>query len=399
MVDESFSVSEFSSLADKVASIDYILTKIFECLPLRSLVRFEAVSKHWFSLITDPQFSPLLKPRYASGLFLLPSKLQDEPFSCEVDFLPLNGINSPTPPFKRLRSVCESTDVKILHSCNGLLLCSSPRASGGDTDYFVCNPTTKKIVVLCRPADGPYGSWRGIRGLYLAYDPLKAPDYKVICVWRFAGDLLYKILIYSSETRVWRLSESDEYFYYSSKAHFDRGAYWNGAVHWHCDTDNWLYFNIEKEKLNIMPPPVKLEDGLLERPFVYFGESGGHLHVIEDYSQAAALYIYEMEIDYSGWYKKHEVRLDAIPAALPETTQLTDPTEEGITLLSVIRRERDDDSFLVLQVHGRIVQYSLGYEASRVLVDFDFDYDVYGGGRRSWGWCDAFQYIESLACV
>ncbi|KAL0317599.1 UNVERIFIED_CONTAM: hypothetical protein Sangu_2174200 [Sesamum angustifolium] len=257
MVDESFSVSEFSSLADKVASIDYILTKIFECLPLRSLVRFEAVSKHWFSLITDPQFSPLLKPRYASGLFLLPSKLQDEPFSCEVDFLPLN----------------------VLGPVEGILT----------TSFAIQRPRKSLYYVgqLMVPTD------HGEAYVVYIWHPLKAPDYKVICVWRFAGDLLYKILIYSSET----LSES---FYYSSKAHFDRGAYWNGAVHWHCDTDNWLYFNIDKEKLNIMPPPVKLEDGLLERPFVYFGESGGHLHVIEDYSQAAALYIYEMEIDYSG---------------------------------------------------------------------------------------------------
>ncbi|KAG8381564.1 hypothetical protein BUALT_Bualt06G0134700 [Buddleja alternifolia] len=406
MMEESLSMSEFfSPPGDKVASIDYILTKIFEYLPLTSLVRFEAVSKHWFSLITDPRFSPLLKRRNVSGLFMLPSKLRDEPFSCEVDFLLLDGKNRHDPPFKRRRSVYDSIDVKILHSCNGLLLCSNPRASGGDTDYFVLNPTTKQIVVLSRPANGPYGSWRGIRGIYLAYDPLTSPHYKVICVWRFAGDLLYKILIYSSQSRDWRVSESDEYFYYSSKAHFDRGAYWNGGVHWHCDTDNWLYFNIDQEKLNIMPSPEKFDECLLERSFVYFGESNGHLHVVEDYNQDSCLYVYEMERDYSGWYVKYKVSLDTIA----EMMKLRYPIEDGdITLLSIIRGERDGDeySFLVLQVPGdiktcykRVVGYGLGCGAPRVLIDFDLHHGDHRARISNSGWCDAFQYIESLASV
>ena len=64
--------AQSSSPADTVAYVDDLLTEILLRLPVKSLLRFKSVSKHWYFLITSPNFK-LLRSRNRnppSGMFV-----------------------------------------------------------------------------------------------------------------------------------------------------------------------------------------------------------------------------------------------------------------------------------------------------------------------------------------
>lgn len=114
------------TLSPAVLVPDDILTEIFLRLPVRSLIRFKCVSKQWQSLISDQRFTPpcnFVPPR---GLFL--QKISTNvtvSTPTDYNFVPFDSIK--TPPFKKLvfhENVLNS-DVIILHSSNGLMLCYS----------------------------------------------------------------------------------------------------------------------------------------------------------------------------------------------------------------------------------------------------------------------------------
>ncbi|KAG9140770.1 hypothetical protein Leryth_006946 [Lithospermum erythrorhizon] len=189
--------------AEKVASIDDILTQILLLLPIKSLVRFISVSKHWLKLIKNPQFSfnrnP--NPNPALGLFLQRTAYKKRPTFEYVNF----SKQSPhSPPFRNLEFLDNSSSLRILQSCNGLLLCFSNQLDGiwNRKKYFVCNPTTKDFIRLPKSFHENDVSTR-IRGLSLVFDPSRSPEYKVISVW---SDIKYQIEIYSSLIKTWRKS-------------------------------------------------------------------------------------------------------------------------------------------------------------------------------------------------
>lgn len=52
---------------------------------------------------------------------------------------------------------------------------------------------------------------------------------------------------------------------------------------------------------------------------MYFGESNGHLHLIEiNNAPATRFSVYEMEMDYSGWFVKYHVDLGIVMETFPE---------------------------------------------------------------------------------
>ncbi|KAL8227805.1 hypothetical protein R6Q57_015389 [Mikania cordata] len=53
---------------------------------------------------------------------------------------------------------------------------------------------------------------------------------------------------------------------------------------------------------------------------MYFGESRGHLHLVDtaQHENRLHLNVYEMLMDNSGWFVKYEVRLDELPGAFPK---------------------------------------------------------------------------------
>ncbi|GKB26668.1 hypothetical protein Tco_0866069 [Tanacetum coccineum] len=120
-----------------------------------------------------------------------------------------------------LGSTEEADNVKILQSCNGLLLCGG---SGLPIFDYVYNLSTNQYKKLSYPDcsfdNSPYYTSAGLR---IAFDPTKSSHYKLMDAGHTFCDI--DIHIYSSEIGKWSLY-SDRFNYFSFD-HFDSAIYWN----------------------------------------------------------------------------------------------------------------------------------------------------------------------------
>jgi F-box interacting protein len=389
-----------SAAAETVGGNDDIVTEILIRIPVKPLFRFKCVSKRWLSLISDSHFSRRHHHRHRtslSGIFLRrrnPSHFQ---------FVSLDGTHS-SPPFTSLDFIAHKikdpslSGVKILQSCNGLLLCRSLNKSLTDQThhYYVCNPTTKRFSTL--PRLSVEGSII-IFGLSLAFDPSKSPNYQVVCVRSSAVSLYsYQIEIYSSETRAWRLCGSP--FVAPFDMVFDSAVFWNEAVHWLSPSGSALCFDVDKEVVRTMPS-LPGSDAWGKRRFRYFGESGGHLHLIEVYGcRTTQFKVFEMASDCSRWFVKYEVDLGSIVVAFPEIVRdFLDPLDScyyAFVIVFVVTNEEEAE--LLLHLPGKIISYNLRDKSFKKLCELT----PYHNETRSslqFGWLDAYQYFETLAFV
>lgn len=168
--------AEQATSAQVVASID-LLTEILLRFPIKSLIRFKLVSKHWHYLITNTKFCHLRNPNPnpALGLLLPFPNFRISPL---FEYVPFSVQNPTNPPLRKLKFTKDSSRISILKSCNGLLLCSSLRARNHNLKYYVYNPTTKRFTTLPKPDQGT-GIRKKICGINLAFDPPKSPTTKL----------------------------------------------------------------------------------------------------------------------------------------------------------------------------------------------------------------------------
>lgn len=399
-----------SYLAEVIANNQDLLTEILLRLPIKSLLIFKSVSKHWLSLITNPNFSLRRTPypNPASGLFLQTPNIVRRMHNPEYDFISLNQntSNPSKSPFKTLNFVHDRYGIQILQSCNGLLLCSSFDARVQKrVKYYVYNPTTKQYTTLpqLKAHSGNIGM---IFGVNLAFDHSMSPHYKVICIRRlnFAQydiDYLHcQIEIYSSEAGPWRHSGSS--FSVAYDTGFHQGVHWKSSIHWLSASNNSLYcYHIDEERASEMPLPHIPNVG--ERMFEYFGETEGRLHLIETYKNTGTtLYVYEMDRDYRGWIAKFCVDLGEVSIAFPdmfqgdlELTQLLNSYVFHITY--VVQGENDEDSYMVLRIPKKVIQYYFKNKAAKKL--YDIDENVCTESSLLIGWNYVYPYIESLTCI
>ncbi|KAM7465804.1 hypothetical protein LguiB_013366 [Lonicera macranthoides] len=387
-----------SSSVDTVAGDEDMLTQILLHLPIASLLRFKSVSKHWLSLITNHAFSLILllnnAPPRPTGLFLqCSSRLIKQR---EFDFVP---FNTKKPPFRMLTFVEDPSGIKVLQSCNGLLLCSSNRGLDVQCRHYIYNPTINQFTTLPQPH---YLSLINPQCTYatavnLAFHPSKSPHYKVILVYTLLG-IYYEMEIYSSETGLWkRTNESIRL-----QVNFRLGVFWNGAINWSGRWGDSLRAN-----WNNSNAPIPEDFG--ERRLMYFGVSNNHLHLLEIYGPQTTIFnAYEMERDYSGWFVKYRVDLDALMNAFPESiSRYLDPSDlhyYRFVILGLFRGEDDEDSFLVLHIPGKAIGYRFRDRTFRKLCDFppgetDIECEGSESSLKFTGWFDAFEFVESLSCV
>ncbi|XP_004299773.1 PREDICTED: F-box protein At5g07610-like [Fragaria vesca subsp. vesca] len=172
--------SKVCSSAEMVGDNEDLLREILLRVPAQPLVRFKCVSKYWLSFISNPIFCDAHTRRNAnpkvSGFFY--NETTSNP---GLKFISLcNKENNPSGS-KALRFVVpDSTNVKILHSCNGLLLCSinGQKIATGTypiRKYCVINPTTSQIKQLPRAYAPKRSKWTHLIGAALAIDPSKSP--------------------------------------------------------------------------------------------------------------------------------------------------------------------------------------------------------------------------------
>ncbi|KAK6155938.1 hypothetical protein DH2020_010186 [Rehmannia glutinosa] len=325
--------------ADVIGSIDGLLMQIFVRLPVKSLIRFKLVSKHWKSLITSHHFSLLRYPRPNPILGLVYPRRKSSVF----EYIHLDVSNPNKPPFRELKFPGDSFWYGIQHSCNGLLLCCS---SWNDPCYgmspirscYVYNPTTKCSTKL--PLPGVMnGVPENVYGVNLAFDPAKSPLYKVVCVRdsEFAHGL-FQIEVYSAESRVWRVSGEP----FSATNCFDHGVYWNGSIHWIRYWPNkLLYFNVNEETFGNMSLPATMS---VREIISYFGEFCDHLHIVESCVAQKIFDVYEMKRDYSEWFVKYRVDLTTAAAAFPDMAYVNELINNiwfPICVLTLIRVEEE----------------------------------------------------------
>ncbi|KAF5932787.1 hypothetical protein HYC85_028958 [Camellia sinensis] len=222
--------------------------------------------------------------------------------------------------------VHDPSDLRILQSCNGLLLCRG-------LHLYIYNPTTSQFATLPQPPRRVLTPLRCFTTFYaynLAFDPSKSPHYKVVSV-NFSCGLPdhYELEIYSSETGLW--SPSGDPF--TGDVSFNLGVF--GMVLFIGFPPQVAILCISMSTKSIL----KQCRCLLSR---MVGRRGGS------------------ERDYCGWFVKYRVDIDAILNAFPEMIRSSlDPSDlhyYQLVILDLIREENDEESFLVLHIPGKVIR-------------------------------------------
>ncbi|KAJ6731951.1 FAMILY PROTEIN putative-RELATED [Salix purpurea] len=413
-----------SSPVDVVFGNDDFLSEILSHLPAKTVLKLKLISKKWLSIISHPSFAirhSYLNPHTISGFLLNVSYHFKKPSSYRFVSIDGKSVVHVSPDFL-LFDPDKPGSTYVSQSCNGLLLCSRRTRYSAErtkpTQYYVFNPTTRQFVVLTPP------SGDGIRSnrLQLVFDPSKSPHYKVLCIHYFKS--LLEIHVYSSETRIWKLSLKQENFD-SLCVNLNNGVSWNGAIHWISPTGKGFCFLLDEQRLQAMPSPP-LPDSWEANSFRYFGESGGKLHFIglltreqkpdtiamdanvspdlsddkltgSSSSNIGSQYVvvYAMEKGCSKWFVKYHLDVNAIAMAYPEISD-QDPTGSpcfvigSIFVSSFIDENNEEGPLLVINMPGEIISYSFKHRTFKNLFSFH-PYKHYS--------CHALRFTETLSLV
>ncbi|MBA0785855.1 hypothetical protein Gotri_028072 [Gossypium trilobum] len=404
---------KYSQNAEAIANNYDLLILILVRLPVKSLLRFKSVSKTWHSIISDPEFSRRLSLNI-SGLIMC--KLSYQVNKPEYGFIPLgNKSSTDDAPFKYLDFINHSSGLKVVQSCNGLLLCSSSRYYNNfNYDYYIYNPTTKQFVTIPLPSN--LQNARVVCRLSLAFDPTKSLHYRVVCVrdpdpWLNILDdpesnyVSQQIEIYSSQTRSWRLSGKP--FLSHVNTGFGGGLFCNGTIHWLGAYNNTsFYFNVEDEELRDLPMPPIPDDWEDLRRVLYFGESRNHLHLIEIYRPPTSRFsVYEVESDYSGWFVKYNINLDPLIVAYPGMVRTYwDPSDlnyYAFSIFYIVREANDEESYMVLHIPEKAIRYSLKDGSFKKICDLDANEAEYRSSPALilLAYCCVGEFIQTLSPV
>lgn len=430
--------STHSSPAEAVANLDDLLKQILVRVEAESLVRYKCVSKHWLSLISDPKFRDdhtLQNPNPQVSAFFFRSTKKD------LSFISLHNNENPSGSrSKPLDFIPQPRHIKILQSCNGLLLCCSGEKQTTPRRYFIVNPTTSQFSTLPSPQYAGY-RFDDILGIALAFDPSKTLHYKVVAVWTTSRYTI-GIAIYSSETRSWSpgLNEVD-LIQGQFEVDFSHGVYCNGSIHWLNHKDELFYHNIDYDSdqndsdempVRLLPRPVRL---VYDREYRYFGESSGHLHLIDIFRPCITQFdVLELKRDHSGWFLKYRVDLDPIiktyRPCIARSDEMLIPSDYSgwfvkykadlhptnysflevvecsldqyysFVVLSLTGEENGGDPCLLLYFPSKVISYNLRDKTSKKLCDLASN----GAAAETDGssqvqWLEAYHHMGTLARV
>ncbi|GMH11291.1 hypothetical protein Nepgr_013132 [Nepenthes gracilis] len=393
--------SSNQSSVEEISGNEDLLIEILSRIPVKPLIRFKFVSKQWFNLISGGRFSfyySRRNPNHTCTALFFQHSLSTSNLSSHFDFISLDGTaRCADPPFLlRLNSAC----LNILQSCNGLLLCRSISQCGdSNLAYYICNPTINRIAQLRCPNTSKLGD-QSVVALNLAFDPSKSSDYKVVCVCKVDQfDNSYWIDVYSPLIGQWR--RSVDFFTPPFDVEFERGVYWNGNIHWLSHTETTVFFDVESECMKSLALPPSLEGAYIGR-FRYFGESHGHLHLIEIRTNCVADFdVLEMDADYVNWFVKYRVNLDVLGCEFHE--MFLDGNDRfgrrfrfyAFSILSVVRGEEEEDSTLILSIPGKVLSFNFRTKITRSLCNVVDQSDKWLPFKGY----NAYQYIPSLYCI
>uniref|UniRef100_A0A1S4BBV1 F-box protein At5g07610-like n=1 Tax=Nicotiana tabacum TaxID=4097 RepID=A0A1S4BBV1_TOBAC len=373
---------------DIIAGNADLLSEILLHLPARSLIRFSPVCKLWFSIITSMQFRLSHSRTLAFSNTLTPSGIYS--YNCltnlqKVESLPLSDNVTSLPPLPLLDPIAlkkgdaiEVMQVKVMQSCNGLLMCVIKTEAGNIKLGIVYNPANKEWCPLPSPYDKYYSN------VYynLIFDPSEPPYYKALCIKCLGSYWLdVEVSVYVPGSESWR---SCCRFSPPYDMRFESGVFWNGAIHWIGENSS-IYFDANSEEVvrKDMPPRPQ---GQCREKIRYFGEWGGHLHLIQVQSLYAKKFnVLELDKNTWKWSVKYRVHLARLISAFPAIVNQTSyGTQYAFSILSVIREEKEEDSV------GSILKVWLGFQLSKIcLRSFEFLLPgVNGVANFDFGHCD-----------
>ncbi|XP_071688930.1 F-box protein At5g07610-like [Rutidosis leptorrhynchoides] len=193
----------------------------------------------------------------------------------------------------------------------------------------------------------------------MAYDPTKSPHYKLVYARpRDYNHVLNNIRIYtySSETGIWS-DCGDRYWSKLSCLKFlEHGIYWSNAIHW---VEGSNHNKLCLEDLAITSVQAPGENGCNHKLF----ESRGCLltvcvcpHFSLDRGELKQLNVYEMSIGHCEWSIKYIVHLDEAKRSFPKFWVYPHKLV-SIDVWCIVLGEREEDSFMVIDLDGTIMQY------------------------------------------
>ncbi|XP_057440764.1 F-box protein At5g07610-like [Lotus japonicus] len=220
-----------------------------------------------------------------------------------------------------MRFITLDFDFIVLRSCNGLLLC---RLAFCSDSYFIYNPITRDFTNL-NLGTHPLSRQSYIIDHYLAFDPsVSSPFYKVVSLavsrdspldWVFHVYTIFQ----PHSPRIGPPVSVSIPFPLAWESDSDRGVYCNGAIHWCNRGDFSVYFDVDAQCLKYYSMPLSNSDEWLKTRIYYFGESGGHLHLIlpepeplKENQKPSFYDIFELKEDYSGWLLTHRIDMKSI---------------------------------------------------------------------------------------
>ena len=135
--------------------------------------------------------------------------------------------------------------------------------------------------------------------------------------------------------------------------------------------------------------PLLPEDWLNDNHLRYFNESRGHLHLINQTwnSTTLELDVYELELDYSGWFVKFRIDCSEFPI-----NNRLDYYHYFYCIICIVRGDVDEESYAVIRIRGKVLRYNFETKAFHKLCDIE----TIGGFMVG---CSTYQYIESLALI
>ncbi|KAM7507566.1 hypothetical protein LguiA_018019 [Lonicera macranthoides] len=356
---------------DLIGTNEDLIRIILIRIPYKPITTFKTVSKLWLYVISDPDFALRWNTKHAGSTSAV---LIHRTFSYK--FISIDGQRNdwfgPKFSFDSIPLFDYSpSGIEVLQSCNGLLLLNwkvKPGLRLYEDRFGLYDPRTNGLKLIPK---FPRKYSDLIIHTKLAFDPSKSPHYKLVSVVVFK-----EIFIYSSETDSWKILP-DPYpsfaiFIPYQKLLLEAGVYLNGAIHWPSErASDSCYFDIDKERWIRMPMPP-FQGGQEKRTIRYFGESGGHLHLI-DYKDDFTLQfdVFEMAKDHSKWFVKYNVDL----------TALVQDSIKRFTFISLVFENgrgvegEDESPLLVIYVPGdkMVISYKLKNGESKKLCPLSLD--------------------------
>ncbi|GKB38065.1 hypothetical protein Tco_0883007 [Tanacetum coccineum] len=298
-----------------VCTNDDLLTEIYIRLPILCIHLFTTVSKQWLQILTSPDFIDRRRK-----------------------------IPNLDPPADHSFGSAEEVDhVRILQSCNGLLLCTG---SAWPVFYYVYNPSTNLFKRLPQPNyshdDSCFYSSCVFR---MAFDPRKSLYYKVVQARRASEGL-------NRQLKHCKLNIEDHDHPIMTSLEIPHGLHRgrNFLESFGGPSNDPILLLME------IPHMLHLEGKFLE-------SYGCLLLVCRDDIGSTEFTIYEMMKGFFVWSVGY----------LLNTEQLMNPLSEGwsirTSVWSICFEEGEEDAFVVINLSEKVVKYNLISKTNNEIFD------------------------------